>query len=51
MHVKHFEDLEIWKEARRLTKEIYRITSGQKFLKEFIFAARSKAQQFPSCQI
>jgi four helix bundle protein len=35
MHVKHFEDLEIWKEARRLTKEIYRITSGQKFLKEF----------------
>jgi four helix bundle protein len=35
MHVKHFEDLEIWKEARRLTKEIYRITSGQKFLKDF----------------
>jgi four helix bundle protein len=35
MHVKHFEDLEIWKEARRLTKEIYRITSGQKFSKDF----------------
>ncbi len=35
MHVKHFEDLEIWKEARRLTKEIYRLTSGPKFSKDF----------------
>ena len=35
MHVKNFEDLEIWKEARRLTKEIYRLTSGQKFSKDF----------------
>ena len=35
MHVKHFEDLEIWKEARRLTREIYRLTSGLKFAKDF----------------
>ena len=35
MHIKYFEDLEIWKEARRLTKEIYRVTSGPKFSKDF----------------
>jgi len=35
MHVKHFEDLEIWKEARCLTKEIYLLTSGPKFSKDF----------------
>jgi len=35
MLVKCFEDLDIWKEARRLTKEIYRLTSGPKFSKDF----------------
>jgi len=35
MHVEHFEDLEIWKDARRLTKEIYHLTSGSKFSKDF----------------
>jgi four helix bundle protein len=35
MHVQHFEDLEIWKEARRLTSEIYRLTSRPKFAKDF----------------
>jgi hypothetical protein len=30
-----FEDLEIWKEARLLTKEIYRLTSEPKFSKDF----------------
>ena len=35
MYVKYFEDLEIWKEARWLTKEIYRLTSGPKFSKDF----------------
>ena len=35
MHVKHFEDLEIWKEARCLTKEMYRLTLGPKFSKDF----------------
>ena len=35
MRVEHFEDLEIWKEARRLTKEIYRLTSEPKFSRDF----------------
>ena len=35
MAVKQFEDLEIWKEARRLAKEIYHLTSGPKFSKDF----------------
>jgi len=35
MLAKCFEDLDIWKEARRLTKEIYRLTSGPKFSKDF----------------
>ena len=35
MRVKSFEDLEIWKEARRLTTTIYRITSEGKFSKDF----------------
>jgi four helix bundle protein len=35
MHIEHFEDLEIWMEARRLTKEIYRLTSGSKFSRDF----------------
>jgi four helix bundle protein len=35
MRIEHFEDLEIWKEARRLTKEIYRLTSGPRFSRDF----------------
>jgi four helix bundle protein len=35
MLAKCFEDLEIWKEALRLTKEIYRLTSAPKFSKDF----------------
>ena len=35
MRIEHFEDLEIWKEARRLTYEIYRLASGAKFTKDF----------------
>jgi len=35
MQVKNFEDLEIWKEARRLTGEIYCLTKGEKFAKDF----------------
>ena len=37
MTVKHFEDLEIWKDARHLAKEIYRLTSEPKFSKDFRF--------------
>lgn len=35
MPVKQFEELEVWKESRRLTKEIYRLTKGDKFWKDF----------------
>ena len=35
MSVNHFEDLAIWKDARSLTREIYRLTSGPKFSKDF----------------
>lgn len=35
MAVKVFEDLEVWKEARRLTKSIYQLTKNEKFSKDF----------------
>ena len=35
MRIESFEDLEIWKEARRLTTIIYRVSSGSKFSKDF----------------
>jgi four helix bundle protein len=35
MHVKNFEDLEIWKGTRVLTSEIYRLTRDSKFAKDF----------------
>jgi len=35
MQIKNFEDLEIWREARRLTREIYTISIAPKFSKDF----------------
>ena len=35
MAVKRFEDLEVWKEARRLTHEIYQLTKKENFCKDF----------------
>jgi four helix bundle protein len=35
MTIKYFEDLEVWKEARRLTREIYRLTQDGKFSRDF----------------
>ena len=35
MEVKNFEDLEIWKDARLLTKAIYRMTQDGGFAKDF----------------
>ena len=35
MRVKNFEDLEIWKEARRLTGEVYRLTKDSTLSKDF----------------
>jgi four helix bundle protein len=35
MQIKNFEDLEIWKESRRLTREIYGLSKTEKFSKDF----------------
>jgi four helix bundle protein len=35
MQVKNFEDLEIWKDARALTRGIYQLTKDSKFAKDF----------------
>lgn len=35
MQVKNFEDLEIWKDARLLTKVIYHLTKDVKFAKDY----------------
>ena len=35
MAVRYFEDLEVWKETRRLTKEIYAVTQDANFSKDF----------------
>jgi four helix bundle protein len=41
--VKNFKDLEIWKDARMLTRTIYRITREPKFSKDF--ALRDQIQR------
>jgi hypothetical protein len=51
MSVTNFEDLNVWKQARQLTQEIYRLTKAEKFLKDFACGIRSAGQQSPSCQI
>jgi four helix bundle protein len=43
MAVKQFEDLEVWKEPRRLTQIIYRLTKEEKFSKDF--ALRDQIQR------
>jgi hypothetical protein len=35
MEVKNFEDLEIWKDARLLTREIYQMTKDTAFAEDF----------------
>lgn len=35
MPVRYFEDLEVWRESRRLTDQIYSITKDAKFSKDF----------------
>ena len=35
MQIKNFEDLEIWKDARHLTREIYKLSMAPKFSKDF----------------
>jgi len=33
--IKRFEDIEAWKKARELTKEIYKVSSASRFAKDF----------------
>ena len=33
--ITHFEDLEAWKLARELTREVYRVTSDGRFARDF----------------
>jgi len=35
MAIQNFEDLEIWKEARGLTREIYKLSKAPRFSKDF----------------
>lgn len=35
MAVKYFEDLDVWKEARRLTQQVYWATEDSRFSKDF----------------
>jgi hypothetical protein len=35
MQVKNFEDLEIWKESRRLTRDVYDLSKEPKLSKDF----------------
>jgi hypothetical protein len=50
MLVKNFEDLKIWKEARRLTQEVYRLTRDSKFAKDFSSGIRFSALRSLLCQ-
>src|SRR5438874_6213305 len=43
MVVKVFEDLEVWKEGRRLTQRIYQLTKNENFSKDF--ALRDQIQR------
>ncbi len=51
MPVKYFEDLEVWKEARHLPREVYRLTSDSKFLKDFGLSNQIQRARFQSCPI
>ena len=35
MTVQNFEDLNVWKQARLLTQEVYRLTKTEKFSRDF----------------
>ena len=35
MAVKNFEDLNVWRQARQLTQQVYRLTKSEKFMKDF----------------
>ena len=44
--IQRFEDLEAWKIARELTKDIYRVSKNDGFFRDFGYATRSAARPF-----
>ena len=50
MVVKVFEDLEVWKEGRRLTQRIYQLTKNENFSKDFALRVRSGGPLCRSCR-
>jgi len=50
MQVRNFEDLEIWKDARALTREIYQLTRDSNSQKILPCGIKSDVQQSRSCQ-
>jgi len=41
--VRQFEDLDIWKDSREFSKEIYKITKYELFNKDFRFSSQIRA--------
>jgi four helix bundle protein len=51
MVVKNFEELEIWKEARRLTCEIYDLSKTPKFSKDFGLRNQMQRTAYQLCRM
>ena len=51
MAVKNFEDLNVWKQARQLTQEVYRLTKTETFSRILLCGIKSDGQRSQSCQI
>jgi hypothetical protein len=50
MQVKNFEDLEIWKGARALTRAIYQLTGDSRFAKGFGLRDQIRRAASQSCR-
>ena len=51
MTVQNFEDLNVWKQARLLTQEVYRLTKTEKFSRDFGLRDQIQGQRSLSCLI
>ena len=49
--IKRFEDLEAWKISREVTKEIYRVSKNDLFIRDTVYATRFVEHRFRLCQI
>jgi hypothetical protein len=46
MTVENFEDLNVWKQARQLTQETYRLTRTERFLKILVSGSNAAGSGF-----